>query len=399
MANFQENESFVLLSDRDKLTETYIRNFLEQFERENGSFNNLPADLSLQTWLSRAEAELTSNSLLLGHRLSPMVKDFIRTQFEKHLEAKYGHILLEPENDFILARKYRTCFNIFMNDTESVHFATFNSDLIKKISMQHYFTLMYYSMATMKRVEGDNCLCLLVVGASSTGKTLLFESPVQQVSHNFANEAGVGRFQCNGKSILLLHDVQLKVLISSRDMEKLKGLARTEQVSVKVHSRCEALSPIFILGTSNQLLFPHRFDYFAKQTRCARCSFPSDLKPSASICESDINAIRHRFLELMVRQKPPLPANQLPRAGNFKREHLIVGLFQDVINILFMYRVEDFGSEFLYLYAIFSLCKNFHMNLPADQEELYPKILDLFIHYNFSDQQVNQCFEYLLALF
>ena len=93
MANFQDDaipdSSFVVLSNRERLTENFIKTFLEDFERKHGSFNNLPADLSLQTQMSLAEEELGNHSMLLAHRYNPMVKEFIRAQFEKLVKIKY----------------------------------------------------------------------------------------------------------------------------------------------------------------------------------------------------------------------------------------------------------------------------------------------------------------------
>ena len=392
-----DSTSFVLLSNRDRLTEDFIKTFLDDFERNNGSFHGMSADLSLQKMLAKAEAELNKQSLLIGHRYNPLVKDFIRAQFERHLNSKYGRIVVEREAEAVLAEKYRTCFNIFVNDKDCVNFACLNRKLTNKISLKHYFTLMFYNMATVKREQGDNCLCLLVVGASSVGKSLLFEWPVQEVSHNFANEAGVGRFDCLGKSILLLHDIPMSVLTQARDMEKLKGLARTEPIQVKIQAKLTALEPIFILGTSNQLLYPHYFEFFGKQEKGTTNSYESDVKPTKVRLEGDINAVKFRYLELMVRKAPPLPDDKLPRSGNFAREHLIVGLYKDIIDILFSYNPEDFGSDFVYNYAITSLCRNFYMNPEQEKQELNLRLVDLFLRYKFSDKQIEQCFTYLSA--
>ena len=96
----------VLLSNKEKLTEAFIRNFLIEFEQRFGSFNALPADRSIQDQLLLAEAKLNECSLLLGHRYSPIVKDFIRAQFEKHLNSQYGIITVEMEDDETMAKKY-----------------------------------------------------------------------------------------------------------------------------------------------------------------------------------------------------------------------------------------------------------------------------------------------------
>ena len=388
--------SFVLLSNRDQLTEVFIHNFLEGFELKYGSFSHLPADSSLEARLALAEQELNSCSLLLGHRYNPIVKAFIKAQFEKHLNSKYGVIEIESESDDVLSVKYRTCFNAFVRDVDSVHFAAANRDLVKDLELREYFTLMFNSMATMKRKAGDNCLCLLVVGASTTGKTMLFESPVDEVSHVYTSEKGVGRFKCNGKSILQLHDVPIKVLVDSEDTEKLKGIARTETVNAKVHSETVTVKPIFILGTSNQLLYDHGFNFF-KISRNVKNYFESNAQPTKKVLEADIEAVKYRFVEMMVRKKPTLPENSLPASGNFSRIHLIRGLYPEVLAILFKYRKENFGSQHVYIYAIFSLCKNFFTVPAAEKKIAEKKLLDLFVRYRLTDKQSRECIVYMAA--
>ena len=390
-----QESSFVLLSGRERLTENFIKTFLEDFEKKHGAFNNRSASISLQERLAKAEDELNSHSLLIGHRYSPLVRDFIRTQFEKHLNSKYGVALVKRESFASMAEKYRYCFNLFINDRDSVDFACLNENLTKNVSLKHYFTLMYYNMATVKRMEGDNCLCLLVVGASSTGKSFIFEWPIFEVSHNFANEAGVGRFNCDGKSILLLHDIPMTVFTQTRDMEKLKGLARTEPVSVKIFAEVKTLDPIFLFGTSNQLLYPHRFPFFGKLAKGVTTNYESNVQPTKVRLEADIVAVQNRFLELMVRKAPSIPRDKFPSVGHFNREHLIVGLFKQIVRLLFKYEAEDFGSQFVYIYAITSLCKNFHMNPEEEKTELNLQLMDLMLRYKFDDEQINQCLGYL----
>ena len=384
----------VILSNKDRLTEEFIKEFLKNFEQRHGAFNELPAD-QLQEKLSLAEEELNSCSILLGHRFNPMVKDFIKCQFQKQLNAKYGIIVVAPEDDITMANKYRACFNAFIRDQTAVHFEASNRQVIRNLELRDYFTLMFYSMATMKRQQGDNCLCLLIVGASTTGKTLLFEGPIAQVSHSYTNESGVGRFNCNGKSILLLHDIPMSVLTKSRDVEKLKAIARTELVNAKVHSHTVAVSPIFILGTSNQLLYDHSFKFFGRLFSNVQNSYRSDTVTTKLVKQADINAVQARYLEMMVRKRPELPAYSLPRSGTFKREHLIVGLFPDIMDLLFKYQRHQFGSEYAYLYPLFALCKNLHMTSVEEQADYKPKILDLMVQYELTDNQAEQCARYL----
>ncbi len=385
----------VLLSNKEKLTEAFIRNFLIEFEQRFGSFNALPADRSIQDQLLLAEAKLNECSLLLGHRYSPIVKDFIRAQFEKHLNSQYGIITVEMEDDETMAKKYRACFNAFINEKESVHFHTLNRALIKNVEMKQYRILMFYAFNTVKRQPGDNCLCLLAVGASTCGKTILFESPIQEISHNYTNSAGVGRFNTSNKAVLLLHDVSMDVLTSGPDGETLKCLARTESTNVKIHSSVSAMNPIFVFGTSNQLLLSHRFSTPEREGNSMTRLYPSDVKPTARRLEADIKAVQQRYLELMVRQKPQIPLDSLPKSGSFKRVHLIVGLFCDIIDILSQYTKDCFGSTYVYLYCLMALAKNVHLMPLERQTDLKETIYNLIDHYELTEFEKNQVYPYL----
>jgi hypothetical protein len=49
-----------------------------------------------------------------------------------------------------------------------------------------------------------------------------------------STEQGVGRFLTKSKSLLLLHDVDLSIIVTGRDKEKFKAIARTEPAVSKV---------------------------------------------------------------------------------------------------------------------------------------------------------------------
>jgi hypothetical protein len=86
----------------------------------------------------------------------------------------------------------------------------------------------------------------------STGKSSLFESPLQSVSHNLTSDYGVGRFNTNGKLVLLLHDCNIDILVKGRDADKLKTITRSEPISAKIHSSTVSIPPIHVLLTSNR---------------------------------------------------------------------------------------------------------------------------------------------------
>lgn len=394
--NYLLQTSKELLTKQEKLTESFIKDFLSDFERNYGAFNNVPADLSMQQKLTLIEKKLNDCSIILGHKFTPVLKEFIRVQFDHHLNQKYGVIENEMENDEIMSEKYRNCFMAFINDTDSVSFACSNKSLLKNIDIRNYFTLMFFAFATTKRQAGDNCLCLIISGQSSCGKTALFESPLQEVSHNFTNESGVGRFVVNQKSVLLLHDVPARCLVASRDVDKLKAIARTEPLSVKVHSRTICLPPLFICATSNQTLFNHRFSKPERKGINFRTFYRSDVEDmqTRKIHHSDIIAVQNRYLECFVRQRPPLPPHSLPKSGYFTRDHLINGLYPVILDILQKTQKEDYASNMLYLYALIGLCKNFARSSPNNPDQLATwktEICSLLDTYQLTPTQKNQC--------
>jgi hypothetical protein len=96
-----------------------------------------------------------------------------------------------------------------------------------------------------------------------------------------------------------------------------------------------------------------------------------------------------------VRSRPTLPKNALPTSGSFTRDHLIIGLFCQVVRILFKYNKTDYNSEYLYLYPISSCCKNLYKikaNLQAPLKDLLIQLMD---KYCFNDCQKQMCFDNL----
>ena len=80
----------------------------------------------------------------------------------------------------------------------------------------------------------------------------MFEAPLQSVSHNLTNDDGCGRFNTNGKLVLLLHDCNVETLVKGKDFEKLKTITRSEPTTAKIHSSTVTIPPIHVLITSNR---------------------------------------------------------------------------------------------------------------------------------------------------
>jgi hypothetical protein len=115
------------------------------------------------------------------------------------------------------------------------------------------------------------------------------------------------------------------------------------------------------------------------------------LEATKTIHEADLLAVRKRFLEVFVRSRPPLPPNALPTCGSFTRDHLIIGLFPQIIRILFKYDKDDFNSPYLYLYPISSCFKNLFKMKKNLQASLKDVLIELMDKYQFTQQQQLMC--------
>ena len=80
----------------------------------------------------------------------------------------------------------------------------------------------------------------------------MFEAPLQSVSHNLTSDQGVGRYNTNGKLVLLLHDCNIDILVKGKDCDKLKTITRSEPMTAKIHSSTVSIPPIHVLITSNR---------------------------------------------------------------------------------------------------------------------------------------------------
>lgn len=138
-------------------------------------------------------------------------------------------------------------------------------------------------------------------------------------------------------------------------------------------------------------ILDHRFNTPERNGTTFQTKYPSDLKPSKRIHEQDIRAVQKRFLEVFVRQKPILPAGALPSCGQFKRDHLIVGLFFQVLRTLYKYDKHHFNSDYMYLYCLSGLSKNIGKLKLRVQNSAKKLIINLFTKYQLDKHQIASC--------
>jgi len=385
--------SLSILTAKEQRVEEFMIDFLESFQKKNGTDLGFSGDLTFQEKIKKAEKEMNECSMILAHKYHPIIREIFAQEEMKEMEDQYGVIKSDPINEKDRSAQYRDCFLHYLHDEENVSLKTANLDLLGNISIRDYFTLVFWAMNTVKRQTGDNLLQLIVCGKTSCGKSAIFENPLQQISHNMTTDQGVGRFLTKSKSTLLLHDCNLEILVRGKDVDKLKSITRTEPIMVKTFGKTEVVPNMHVMVTSNKHIYLHRFRTPKVEGFCSRTIYKSDIEASKTIHAEDVEAVRNRYIECFVRDRPVLPAGALPTCGNFEREHLIKGLFTYIIDILQRYEKKDFHGDYLYLYAIIGLCKNLYRMDEEDHMPLGHTIIDLFVNkFQFSSDQKMTCF-------
>lgn len=381
-----------LLTKKEKLTEQFLNQVLAGQRRDGACGTS--ADMSHQHRIETAEKKLAEVSMILAHKHKSMISDVVAQQESKLLNRRYGRIKAKPKSDVDLSKNYRKCFDAFVNSEDCVSFRAPHKQLLKNIKIRDAFTLTFFSMNTTKRSENDNILQLIVCGETSCGKSLLFEGPVQEVSHTVTQDSGVGRFlNLNAKSTCLIRDCNINCLVKGRDVDKWKCLARGEPITTKVHSKTNVIPPMYHLVTSNLKLNDHKFEKRAKNSLSFSTEAKSDIERNKKLTDQDIAAVRNRYIECYVRQRPTIAADDLPTSGNFNQRHCIMGLFRRVISILTTYTKEDFFSDYLYLYPICGLAKKLYMMPENCHDPLKRSILHLMDIYELDLEQRKMCWE------
>jgi len=379
-----------LLTKREKNEEEFINDLMTSFEK-NEFQPSASADLSHQERLQQAQQKLADKSLILAHKYSPLLKQYVANKEQKILNDKFAVIKTKKSSMAEMAEKYRNCFLTWVNATEDVHIKVRDKEQLGAVNVIHAFTLIFYSTITNRRQTGDNVLQLVVSGLTSCGKSMLFENPLLEVAHMVTTEKGVSRFNFDSKSTMLLHDISLSNLVKSSDCDRLKAICRGEPVPTKTHGNVQTVPAVFAMVTSNQQLFTHTFSTLERSKKTLQKVYTSDIKPSKSVHPADIAAVQNRFLEAYVRSRPQIDEKYLPKSENFERKHAIVGLFEVVIEILSLYTKDDFKSHYYYLYPIGGLCKHLHLMPAESQTRLQGLLYDLMRRYDLDDAQMETC--------
>jgi len=381
----------VLLSKKEKNEEKFLDDLMTSFQK-NDFEAAASADLNQQEKLQQAQLKLADTSIILAHRFSPLLKQYVANKEQKLLNEKFAVIKSKKTCTEEMAENYRVCFNTWINAKEDVHLKVSKpADQLGKISIDHAFTLIFFSFLTNRRQPGDNMLQLVISGLNSCGKTMIFENPLLEVAHMVTTEKGVSRFNFDAKSTMLMHDVNLTNLVKSADCDRLKAIARGEPVPTKTRGSVQTVPSVFSIITSNQHLFTHTFPIIGKSRKSFENVFKSDIGPTTNIHPSDIAAVQARYLEAFVRSRPEIEERFIPKSENFQRKHAIMGLFAQVVDILCLYEKKDYKSEYYYLYPIGGLCKQLHLMPEESNKELRENLFFLMNRYELDEEQINAC--------
>ena len=429
-----------LLTKRENNIEDFIKNFVKDADNQSDA-DDLLDEADEQAFLSEADNKLAEASLLLSHKYGTVLKAHLARKQQLGFTKSYSKLPKSIFSKVNLCFVYSQCFAQWINSPE-ISFCTLNKSALGALSAKDCFIAHLFSMATCRRVKGDDCYALSVVGKSSVGKTRIIEHCLQQASFTYASEPGVGRFNVKHRPILLYRDIDITKLVKGADSSKFRTICRSEMTSVKVHSSTITLPPLWVLISANQRINSHFFSKRLPTTAAAAspakktkeestsngppqhfnafnwnseidanttitkiASFPSNyptqLIPSGRRDErqdESIKAVQNRVLELFVREKPDLTTAPLPAGVIFQRSHMVVGIFDKVIDILERHEPADFYSPVLVSYLLTGLADNLTLYkslwlTPADANK--SRIAALILRYADNVDQQNA---YLLKL-
>lgn len=76
------------------------------------------------------------------------------------------------------------------------------------------------------------------------------------------------------------------------------------------------------------------------------------------VSQENLEAIRARFLEMLIHKTPKQNPSDLEQCGTFERQHFIYGSMDRVLSTLEKYEASDFYNLYLPAYVLSGLSKN-----------------------------------------
>lgn len=359
-ARYFGNMMSKLVTHKDLVTENFLREVIDSLPQRN----DLSATELSRLWKDEARKRITQFSVTLSHKLSPLVQIMLDQKLSAALENTFVEVDTNQPSLNEMVKRYRKCFDVWIDDASSVSFRATNTRLLGKLDIKDVYILTFFTFCTCRRTRNDNILQLGLVGCSTSGKSTLFEACLMEGSHVTTNEQGVGRFQVGNKPVLMFHDIEIRTLAMSKDTEKIKTIARTEPTVTKIHSSTYTLQPLFLFYSSNERLMTHKFTESLPSQAFQWRHYQSQVNDSSignkkRATDENLAAIQNRFIEAFVRKPPKLDVNDLPTSGGFQRIHGILGMFPRIIALMKKYQPQDFFSPVLRQYVMHGLCSNF----------------------------------------
>jgi len=351
----EEEEPGKLVSQKESMIEEYLDSIFATLEKPD----NVSGVQLARIWKQEVRERIYKDSKTLSFKSLPLVQHILDQKMDELFEKSYGTLEERKIDAREMSEKYTFYFNKWIDCDTHVSFKTAKPTLLGGIHIKDAWILTFFAFLTCKRNKDDNMLMLGLVGASSSGKTTLFESVLMEDAHVATSEHGVGRYSVGKKPLLLFHDIDIRTLVYGKDVDKIKAIARTETCVAKVHSTTITLPSLFLFYSSNDRLMTHEFRLttMARNMMNVRHYHTQIHRPGArKIREEDLVAVQSRFIECFVRAVPPINLDELARMAGFQRLHGIFGLFPRIIATLEHYKPEDFRTPFLCLYALKGLC-------------------------------------------
>ena len=355
MASEQPDRPTPLVSKRDVVVEDFLN---QVFDSLTIPLHTSPSELARQ-WKEEVKEKISNHSIVLSHRTSPLVDILLEQKVKQVLNSTFVKVQSSEPDFKTMVENYNKCFDAWVDNESCVSFKAYNKNLLGNLSAKDAWILTFFAFCTNQRTQGDNLLQLGLTGCSTSGKSTLFESILIEGAHITTSEAGVGRYNVGSKPVLMFHDIPVSTLVSGKDVEKIKTIARTEPTVAKVHSSTEPLPPLFLFYSSNERLLTHEFHPDKTKPLMNWRHYGSQaVKPGQKrISQEHVTAVQNRFIEVFVRQRPQLEIQYLPTSGGFKRMHGVLGMFERILAILSKYESKDFHSPYLYLYALKALSR------------------------------------------
>lgn len=195
----------------------------------------------------------------------------------------------------------------------------------------------------------------------------------------------LGRYQTGKKNLLLLHDIDLKKIVSGADADKIKSIARSETTCTKIQGSTNVVIPIWIFCSSNMNLNSFNFKHRNGGLFSQRFSSNVEMAGQKRRHEESLNAIRCRFVELFVKQAPRQDEDDLKNCDNFERDHCVLGIYSRILATVQQYDIKDFSSKIMTTYLLSGLIKFAQQYAVVMKDDPTPSIKNLVKKFQLED--------------